>query len=53
MAVDERVERAYSKFRDGFRHVPPAPPPWSELEEWMRDALIQMFLAGFLKPREH
>lgn len=49
----DAVKDAYLRFRGGFVNVPPMPPSWDELDDWVRDALGQMYLAGFFaSPRK-
>lgn len=50
---DDRAQTAYDAYRNGFSRGHVIPPPWNELDSWMRDALIVTYLQGKLDgPKE-
>lgn len=49
---DDRAQTAYNAYRNGFSRGHILPPPWNELESWMRDAVIVAYLQGKLDAAE-
>lgn len=46
--MTDRAQTTYEVFRSGFRGTTRAPPPWDDLEPWMRDMARLAYLQGKL-----
>lgn len=51
--TDDRIKTAYHVFRGGFRPGANMPPHWTDLEPWVRDALVVAYLQGKLDGSTH